>query len=216
LRPIISIVGRSHSGKTTLLELVITELKRRGYRIVVLKHSGEDFEPDTAGKDTWRFRQAGSEMVAISTASKLVTIKPLERDISPQEFSRTVTGNYDLILTEGFKQASTHKIEVHRREQGSDLVSNSKQLLAVVTDEPLPVKVPQFHKDETSRVADLIEQYILDWRREENVELYVNDAFINLNEFAKKILASTLAGAVSSLKGIGQVKSVRIGLRRKD
>jgi len=37
--PIVSIVGRSESGKTLLMEQLIVEFKRRGYKIAALKHS---------------------------------------------------------------------------------------------------------------------------------------------------------------------------------
>ena len=66
--PIISIVGKSESGKTTLLESLIARLKERDYKVVVIKHSAEDFELDEVGKDTWRFSQASSEASAISSA----------------------------------------------------------------------------------------------------------------------------------------------------
>ncbi|MDD5704252.1 MAG: molybdopterin-guanine dinucleotide biosynthesis protein MobB [Dehalococcoidales bacterium] len=41
MQPIVSIVGRSDSGKTTLLEGLIAELNRRGRRVIVMKHSSE-------------------------------------------------------------------------------------------------------------------------------------------------------------------------------
>ncbi|MBW2739455.1 MAG: molybdopterin-guanine dinucleotide biosynthesis protein MobB, partial [Deltaproteobacteria bacterium] len=37
--PIICIVGKSESGKTTLIEKLIPELKKRGYRIGSIKHT---------------------------------------------------------------------------------------------------------------------------------------------------------------------------------
>ena len=64
MRPIISIVGKSESGKTTLLESLIIELKQRGYKVAIIKHAGEDFELDKQSKDSWRLSQAGSEVVA--------------------------------------------------------------------------------------------------------------------------------------------------------
>jgi len=65
MQPIISIVGKSESGKTTLLEGLVRGLKQRGYRVAVVKHANEDFEIDTPNKDSWRFAQAGSEVSAV-------------------------------------------------------------------------------------------------------------------------------------------------------
>ncbi len=215
MRPIISIVGKSESGKTTLLESLIIELKQRGYKVAVIKHTSEDIELDTEGKDTWRFSQIGSDVVAISSGKELALMKKLERDLSPQELSRFIAWDYDIILTEGFKRSGTVKIEVHRREQGEKLLSSTEQLLAVVTDEPLDVSVPQFSKDEVQKLTDLIENRLLAQGMGDDVDLLVNGAHIPLNPFTRGFIAETLSGMVSSLKGVKKVKSLHISLRRK-
>lgn len=215
MQPIISIVGKSESGKTTLLEGLIVELKQRGYRVAVIKHSGEDFELDEVSKDSWRFSQAGSEISAISSSHKLAVIKDLERDLSPQELSNFICWDYDLILTEGFKQSRHPKIEVHRKEQGKELLSPPEQLLAVVTDEPLDVDVPQFSRDEVPKITDLIEKTLLAQQREEDIDLFINDAYIPINQSTKSLLIRTLIAMVSGLKSVNKVKSMRIFLRRK-
>ena len=155
--PIISIVGKSDSGKTTLLEGLIAQIKQRGYKVAVIKHSGKDVELDTANKDSWRFSRAGSEVSAVISPHKLAVFKNLEHGMEPQELSQFIGPDCDLILTEGFKHGHHPKIEVHRKEQGKELVSPPGQLLAVVTDEKLDIAVPQFSKDEVRKIADLIE-----------------------------------------------------------
>jgi len=215
MQPIISIVGKSESGKTTLLEGLIVELKQRGYRVAVIKHSGEDFELDGVSKDSWRFSRAGSEISAISSSHKLAIIKNLERDLSAQELSNFICWDYDLILTEGFKQSHHPKIEVHRKEQGKELLSLPEQLLAVVTDEPLDVDVPQFSRGEVPKITDLIEKTLLARQREEDIDLFINDAYIPINQSTKSLLLRTLVAMVSSLKSVSKIKSLRIFLRRK-
>jgi molybdopterin-guanine dinucleotide biosynthesis protein B len=215
MHPIISIVGRSESGKTTLLEVLIAELKLRGYRVAVIKHSAEAFELDTLKKDSWRFSQAGSELSAISSAHKLAIFKPVEQDFGPQELFNFICWDYDLILTEGFKQSSYPKIEVHRKEQGEGLLSPLQQLLAVVTDEPLDVDVPQFSKDEVLKIADLVEKTLLAQQREEAVDLFINDAYVPINLSIRNLLSRTLVAIVSGFKGAKKVKSLHISLRRK-
>ena len=215
MRPIISIVGKSESGKTTLLESLIVELRQRGYKVAVIKHAAEGFELDKQSKDSWRFSQAGSDVVAISSPSKLAVIKQIERDLSPRQLSHFIRWDYDLILTEGFKQSSAPKIEVHRRGQGKELLCPTQQLLAVVTDEPLDVGVPQFAKEEIQGLADLIEKNLQAQPKGEDVELFINDVHIPLKPFVKNFLAKTLVGMVSSLKKVKEVKSLHISLRRK-
>jgi molybdopterin-guanine dinucleotide biosynthesis protein B len=59
---VISVAGRSGAGRTTLLEKLISELKRRGYRVATVKHHAHaGLEVDQPGKDTWRHARAGSE-----------------------------------------------------------------------------------------------------------------------------------------------------------
>jgi len=215
MRLIISIVGKSESGKTTLLEDLITKLKQRGYKVAAIKHSGEDFELDEVSKDSWRFSQAGSEVSAISSPHKLAIIKNLEYDLSPQELSHFIWWDYDLILTEGFKQSSHPKIEVHRKEQGKELLSLPEQLLAVVTDEPLDVDVPQFSRDEIQKIVDLIERTLLAQPRKDEVDLFINDTYIPINPSIRNLLTRTLSAMVSGLKGVKEMKSLRISLRRK-
>ncbi|MBI4187437.1 MAG: molybdopterin-guanine dinucleotide biosynthesis protein B [Chloroflexi bacterium] len=166
MRPIISVVGKSDSGKTSLLERLIAELKQRGHKVAAIKHTDKDLEFDTAGKNSWRLGRAGSEVVALASPHQVAIMKQVERDLSPQELSRLIAWDYDLILTEGFKKANTPKIEVHRREQGQGLLCPPEQLLAVVTDEPLDVNVPQFSRDEVNKLADLIEGKLRTWREE--------------------------------------------------
>jgi len=73
--PIVSFVGYSNSGKTTFLVKVITELKKRGYRIGVIKHDGHDFEIDHVGTDTWKHQQAGADVVCIASSHKVAVMQ---------------------------------------------------------------------------------------------------------------------------------------------
>ena len=214
--PIISIVGKSKSGKTTLLESLIANLKQRGYKVAVIKHSGGDFEPDQAGKDSWRFSQAGSEISAISSAKKMAVFKNLDHDLNPQELATFIGDGYDLILTEGFKRSNHPKIEVHRREQGKELVSPPQQLVAVVTDKPLDVNVPQFSMDETAKIADLIENMLMAQNNEYDIDLFINNKYIPVNQPTIDLLHRTLMAMTSGLKGTGEINSLRISLRRKN
>ncbi|MFC1993460.1 molybdopterin-guanine dinucleotide biosynthesis protein B [Chloroflexota bacterium] len=215
MRPIISIVGKSKSGKTTLLESLIVELKQRGYKVAVIKHAGDNFEMDKKDKDSWRFTQAGSDVVAISSADKVAIIKQTENDLSPRELSRFIGWDYDLILTEGFKKSNALKIEVHRQTQGNELLCSAQELLAVVTDEPLDIDVPQVPGENVQELADLIEKKIKTQLEGEDVELSVNDMHIPINPFIRDLLSRILVAMVSSLKGVKEIRSLRISLRRK-
>ena len=133
MRSIISIVGKSSSGKTTLLEKLIGELKGRGYKVAIVKHSHHKDDLDTAAKDTWRFTKAGSELSAINSLDHLAIYRRMDNYFDPQDISNFVLWDYDILLTEGFKGSNYPKIELHRSEQGKELLTDPKLLLAVVT-----------------------------------------------------------------------------------
>ena len=73
--PTLSIVGHSNSGKTTLIERLIGELKRRGRRLAVVKHTGGPFDMDRPGKDTWRYAEAGCDAIAILGPERSVILE---------------------------------------------------------------------------------------------------------------------------------------------
>jgi molybdopterin molybdotransferase len=172
--PIVSIVGRSESGKTLLVEQLIGEFKRRGYKIAALKHSHcGDIEVDQPGKDTWKFAQAGSDAVCISSPSKLAFIKKSDHDLRIDEVLPIIGNEFDLLLVEGFKKSELPKIEVHRKELGDDLLCSPEEVSAIVTDGPLDTpladnyRVPILSWADTAAIANFIEKNFLKLGSEE-------------------------------------------------
>jgi molybdopterin-guanine dinucleotide biosynthesis protein MobB len=155
--PVVSIVGRSHSGKTTLLERLIPELKQRGYRVGVIKHTyRRDVDFDVPGKDSYRLAHAGADQVVLATPDRVLHLWRCEEEASLGELAASIT-NVDLILVEGHKGASVPKIEVSRGDQAAELISRPEDLLAVVSSRRLPLQVPQFDPDDVAALADLVE-----------------------------------------------------------
>jgi molybdopterin-guanine dinucleotide biosynthesis protein MobB len=215
MRLIISIVGKSDAGKTTLLENLIGELKRRNYKVAIVKHSHHADDLDTQKKDTWRFTRAGSELSAINSLDNLAIYRHMDHYFDPQEISNFILWDYDIILTEGFKSSSYPKIEVHRRAQGQELLTDPKDLLAVVTDEPLDIGVPQFSPDDIHGIADLVEKTILERKEENDIDLVVNGAYVPISPSLKDLLARTMSAMIPAPAGDGEVKTLHFSLRRK-
>ena len=157
-RPIVSIVGQSQSGKTVLMEQLITEFKRRGYKVAALKHSRGGMEIDRPGKDSWKLAQAGSDAVCVSSPDKLAFIKNLDHDLDIEEIMSIVGPEFDLVLAEGFRKSKIPKIEVHRKELGYDLLCSPEELSAVVTDESLDIGITQLSWGDTMEIANFIEK----------------------------------------------------------
>lgn len=156
--PIISFVGKSNSGKTTFLEKLIPELKRRGFRLGVIKHDAHSFNIDHPGKDSFRLKNAGADTILISSSSKIALIKDVSTDIPLQELSRDFLEDVDLILTEGCKRENAYKIEVSRRESFTEFVCTDQERIAVIADWFPETESPLFDLEDVIGVADLIKE----------------------------------------------------------
>jgi len=199
--PIVSVVGKSEAGKTTLLEKLIAELKRRGYRVAAVKHDTHGFDIDVPGKDSWRLAQAGSDSVVISSPQKVALIKGVEREMTLDEIAALLT-DVDLILTEGYRRSDKPKIEVSRRALGSQLLCAEEELVAIAADQPFDSKVPRFDLDDAAGIADLLEERFLSRREGVNVTLVVDGKRVPLDKaFTRRIIERTVRGMVSALRG---------------
>jgi molybdopterin-guanine dinucleotide biosynthesis protein MobB len=159
--PVITIIAKSGSGKTTFMEKLIRELKGRGYRVGTVKHhSHRGFDIDHPGKDSWRHAQAGSEYVVIASPDKIASYRQLERELTLDEVLASMQG-IDIILVEGYRQAGKPTLEVVREQIGLELISSPEQRLAVISDAPLDVEGDQFGLEDVKEVADLIESRFL-------------------------------------------------------
>ena len=154
--PIVSFVGRSNSGKTTLIERVIPELVRAGYRVATVKHAGHGFDLDTEGKDSWRHKRAGASSVIVMSRGSLAMFADVPEEMKVEEIrDRFLDGSYDLIIAEGWKSEGYLKIVVIREQIGEVPVSPDG-LLAVVSDKPVDLPVPVLDLNDVTGVAALI------------------------------------------------------------
>jgi molybdopterin-guanine dinucleotide biosynthesis protein B len=214
MSPVISIVGKTGSGKTQLIEKLIPEFKRRGYRVATAKHSPAGMEIDKPGKDSWRFAEAGSDAVVVSSPDKLACIKTVDHDSSIEEIWYLIGNDFDLVLLEGFKKGKAPKIEVHRKELGGNLVCPVELLSAIVTDEVLDSNIPQFSLSDTQAVADFIEKkFVLEDKND--TSLFINGKQVFIKPFVKDIIAKAVLAMVSTLKGVGEIKNLDISIRSK-
>jgi molybdopterin-guanine dinucleotide biosynthesis adapter protein len=153
--PIISIVGKSSTGKTTFLEKLIRELSQRGYRVATIKHSHHSISFDNPNKDSWRHARAGAVATMVSSTTEIQIIKPVSRELTVEELASHLGEDYDVILSEGFSRGNAPKVEIHRKATGP-LLDTASNLFAIVTDEPLDTDAKQFAPQDVDGVADLI------------------------------------------------------------
>ena len=211
--PIIAIVGKGKSGKTTLLEKLIAELKSRGYRVATIKHTHSKIAYPESDKDSDRHLKAGSETAVVSAPDGLLLVKPIKEELTLEQVAQLIGEDCDIILAEGFKHSDAPKIEVHRRENGPAL-TDIKKLFAIATDEPLDTKVRQFTLEDVKSIADLIEEGFIKPQKE-RFSLLINDVPIALNAFTKEFVISVILGMTNTLKGVGKIGTMKIFLKKE-
>ncbi len=161
----LAFVAKSNTGKTTLLEKLIRELKGRGYRIGAIKHDAHRFEIDHPGKDSYRLTAAGADSMLITSSDQLALVKKHETSPSLEQLIETYFSDVDIVLTEGFKMSPIPKIELHRQERSATLICRGEQndpmLIAVASDEPLDLDVPVLNLNDAIAIADFVEMRFL-------------------------------------------------------
>lgn len=157
----IAFVARSGTGKTTLLEKLIAELKRRGFRVGAIKHDAHRFEIDHPGKDSYRLAAAGADTTLITSAEKLALVKKHAASPPVEEIIAAYFADVDIVLAEGLRRSALPRIEVHRKERGGEFprgaAGSDPLLVAVASDEDLELDVPVFRLHDAAGIADFLE-----------------------------------------------------------
>ncbi len=197
----VSVVGFSGTGKTRLVIRLVAELKARGLRVAAVKRCSHGFALDTEGKDTAEFSRAGADGVAMISPEGWAAVAP-RAPAEARRLARRVFPEADVVIIEGGKGASgPPKIEVLRSGVSDVLTNRPEELLAVVSDRPLPdAPIPVLGPDETARLADLI--LSTEEAAMADITLEVDGREINLNAFVQTVFERTVVGMVTSLSGI--------------
>lgn len=215
--PILSIVGKSDSGKTTLIEKLVPELTRRGYRVATVKHDVHGFEVDREGKDSWRHKQAGAHTVVISSPDKVALIRDVEKDLTLDEIREKLIQDVDLILSEGYKKDVQPKIEIFRKEKHKELLSTKEDhLVAIVSNQKFDIDVPCFDLEDRKGLADFVEKTFLTSTSHLELSLKVDGRSVSLTPFVKDFLTKTIKGMLSSLKGCETSKRIEIHIEGEE
>lgn len=210
--PVVCVVGRSHSGKTTLVERLVPELRSRGYRVATAKHA-QEAQMDRPGTDSWRHIAAGSEAMVLTTDERLFMMKPVAAVPGLDEIVRLLGEEYDIVIAEGFKGQPGPKIEVQRNATGP-LLTDLKGLVAVVSDDPVDTKARKFSWSHIKELADLIEEGFIK-PSAEHISVYVNGAAVSLTSFPREIVRNLLVAMASSLKGGSEPNSLEFRVRTR-
>jgi molybdopterin-guanine dinucleotide biosynthesis protein B len=100
----VAVVGGKHSGKTTVIQNLIPELKKRGYHVGAIKEMVQIPTLDTPATETDKYRQAGAEIVVALPRSETVVF--IDRRMSLKEIAPFIQG-LDFVILEGFETEKT-------------------------------------------------------------------------------------------------------------
>jgi molybdopterin-guanine dinucleotide biosynthesis protein MobB len=155
---VFGVVGYKNTGKTGLMERLVTEITGRGLQVSTIKHAHHTFDVDHAGKDSFRHRTAGASQVLLSSGARWALMSELRgADEPPLAALLTRLDPVDLVLIEGYKSDEHPKLETHRADTKNTLLAyNDPSILAVATDCALDVTQPQFDLNDTGAIADFI------------------------------------------------------------
>jgi len=155
--PVISLIGKSNSGKTTLLEKLIPQINSHGLRVGVLKHHTHEFTFDIPGKDTWRHKQAGAEIVVLATPDGIGLVKETKKELSIEDIIRQYYQEVDIVITEGYKKGPYPKIEVCRADNNKrPLTGRDESWVAFAADLAIDTQLPVFDLNDFAGLASFI------------------------------------------------------------
>lgn len=154
--PVISFIGRSGSGKTTLIEKLSALFTAGGMRVAVIKHMRHEFDFDSPGKDTYRYREAGAYLSCITNGTS-IGITAETGDIDLIEAAPGLFSMADLVIIEGYKLGPFPKIEVIGGSTQSPLWESGEfDVTAIVCDNPVAAGVPRFRRDDIESISAFV------------------------------------------------------------
>ncbi|MDI6799635.1 MAG: molybdopterin-guanine dinucleotide biosynthesis protein B [Actinomycetota bacterium] len=158
---VVIVIGKSNSGKTTLIEGLIPELTKKGYRVATVKRARHGFEIDKPGKDSHKHARAGASAVLVVSDDRLALIKELEGEPPLGDLIEAHFEAFDLVIVEGFKEEGYSKILVLRGLEGEEEFLRLSSILALVSDEAKDFGSKRFRSSQAVEVAAFIEKEII-------------------------------------------------------
>ena len=153
------VTGWKNSGKTGLMERLVTEFTARGLTVSTIKHAHHSFDVDHKGRDSYRHREAGAKEVLLSSRNRWALMHETRgEDEATLDQLLAKLSPVDLVLIEGFKRELHPKIEAHRAETGQPLIApGAETIKALASDSGVQVEGrPTFDLNDTNTIADFI------------------------------------------------------------
>lgn len=146
---IVQLCGYKNSGKTTLIAALIPQLKQHGIRTAVIKHDAHGFDMDHEGTDTYKFREAGAEGIAIASPGRTAVMRETELGL---ESLIPLYMDFDMVLVEGYKKMAYPKLVLLREPEDMMLLDQVEEIRGIVV-RPEMLKEPSALHEIQQRLA---------------------------------------------------------------
>ena len=141
----IAVIGWKNSGKTTLVSRLVSHLRKKKFKVGVVKHAHHAFDIDHPNTDSYKIRQAGSYKTTIVSEKRLAHIEEkISSEIDIEELIKFNNG-CDILIFEGFKKIKKlSKIEVNLTKNNRELLYKSFDNVKLLVSDDMsehPIKV---------------------------------------------------------------------------
>ena len=141
----IAVIGWKNSGKTTLVSRLVAHLRKKKFKVGVVKHAHHTFDIDHPNTDSYKIRQAGSYKTTIVSEKRLAHIEEkISSEIDIEELIKFNNG-CDILIFEGFKKIKKlSKIEVNLKKNNKELLYKSFDNVKLLVSDDMsehPIKV---------------------------------------------------------------------------
>jgi molybdopterin-guanine dinucleotide biosynthesis protein B len=154
---VISLVGPSNSGKTTLICRLVAWLRARALTVAVVKHSHKAIQAKS--QIAWTYRQAGARAVA-QTGTRLMQVNryaPGDPDL--REILAFLCPQADLVIVEGYKTGFLPQIAL--TGPGLEKIpQDQSRVVAWVSRESAATPLPSFQPDEVEKIGLFILEFL--------------------------------------------------------
>ncbi len=157
---VFGVTGWKNSGKTTLVERLVVEFVRRGWKIATVKHAHHAVDIDQPGTDSFRHRAAGATEVALVGGQRYAIMRETAEPPLSEVLARL--SPCDLVLIEGYKREPHPKIEI-RADHSRPMAASDSNIVAIASDvAPAGEDLPWFGRNDVAEMADFIAARVSD------------------------------------------------------
>lgn len=163
------VAAQSDTGKTTVIEKLLPELKARGFRVAALKGNLHHHDLDLPGKDSWRYAQAGAEVAGFTTPKSFL-LHGITEEAGSDTAVAALLRDLDLILIEGNKKSNNPKIEIVRSSINPTPLLPAGTVAIFSDLKNIDSELPLFDLNDTRAQADFIIDRFLDRGKNRTME----------------------------------------------